>query len=471
MIAACAPRALAGGPPPWELVWADEFDGTSLDPARWFVENAFLVKNNELQYYAPDDVIVAGGRVTLRSQRRNYAGKQYTSGLIDTHGRFSFRYGRVEGRMRIPRGKGIWPAFWMLPEDGRWPPEIDIMESIGVPSTVYLTHHYGNSCTQLASFGSTYTGPDYSNQFSTFAVEWTPGRIDWYIDGVLRRSTTTLVPDVPMYIILNTAVGGDFPGNPDGTTVFPQFFDIDYVRVYKRADLPPEPPPLAGYQNGGFEICGGVTNSSEPTGSRQFWGWNNTGNTYRDTNTKRTASSGVKMFGPFIGVPSFSSLSQYYPSAALPGQRWRMEGFVRENSNDQLAGANSLIARISWANSAGAEIGATEQTVLTAAAQNDTWLAFGFEGVAPSGTAQARAQFRFMQPSGGAGAAFIDDVTFAIVPCRADYNADGQLTPADIFAFLNAFFARDFGADYDGNTFLEPTDIFAFLNGYFARCP
>jgi beta-glucanase (GH16 family) len=468
-----AVSAAAGAPPAWELVWSDEFNGTAVDPAKWHVENAFLVKNNELQHYAPDDVSVAGGLVTLRSQQRSFMGRNYTSGLIDTQGRFQFRYGRVEGRMRIPRGQGIWPAFWMAPADGRWPPEIDMMESIGNPNTVYMTHHWGASCTQHTFAGNPFTGPDYSQRFAVFAVEWFPDRIDWYIDGVLRRTTTTAIPNVPMFIILNTAVGGDWPGNPNATTVFPQVFEIDYVRVFKRADLPPEQPAPAGFQNGGFEVCGGVVNTNNTVTGRPFWSWINSGNVFSDTGTRRNGTRGVKMFGRFTGSSNFSSLTQTMSTPVPPFAKVRLTGFARENGNDALAGTNNAVARINWLNAGGGEVGFVESTVLTGASPNDQWLSFTLTTPPiPAGATAAVAQLRFNQPTGtGSGAAFFDDVQLTVLPCRAEFNGDGQFTPADIFAFLNAFFARDFvNADIDGNGFLEPQDIFTFLNLYFARC-
>ncbi len=222
---------------PWQLVFADEFTGTSIDTTKWNVRNAPGQFNNELQYYSPDEVSVAAGLLTLRSQRRNLGGRQFTSGLVETRGKFAQRYGRVEVRARLPRGQGIWPAHWMLPESGIWPPEIDIMELLGHdPFTVYMTNHWGVLPQHSYRTGS-FTGPDFSQGFHTFAVEWTPTRIEWYVDDVIRFANIQGVPtSEPFYIILNTAVGGIWPGNPDHTTVFPQFHEIDYVRVFTRAD-------------------------------------------------------------------------------------------------------------------------------------------------------------------------------------------------------------------------------------------
>jgi hypothetical protein len=220
----------------WQLVWSDEFDGVALDTHKWRAENAFIPKNNELQFYASDDVYVGGGVLTLRSQRRQMGQQQYTSGLVESRRRFAQTYGRVEVRARLPFGQGIWPAHWMLPEAGQWPPEIDIMELLGhEPDRVYMTLHWGTWPDHWWQGGS-HSGPNYSAGFHTFSVDWSPGRIEWQIDGVPRFWMTNHIPQEPFYIILNTAVGGDWPGNPDHTTQFPQHHEIDYVRVFARAD-------------------------------------------------------------------------------------------------------------------------------------------------------------------------------------------------------------------------------------------
>jgi beta-glucanase (GH16 family) len=124
----------------------------------------------------------------------------------------------------------------MMVARGTWPPEIDIMELLGhEPTRVYMTHHWG-AWPNVQSHGGSYAGPDFSQDFHTFAIEWRPGLLIWLVDGVLRFVSTTHVPDEPFFIILNTAVGGDWPGNPDQTTVFPQYHEIDYVRWYVRSD-------------------------------------------------------------------------------------------------------------------------------------------------------------------------------------------------------------------------------------------
>lgn len=230
----------------WELLWADEFDAPEVDTSKWRVEDVHLIKNNEQQYYTPQDVYIQDGALVLRSQERSYWGFDengawrnfdYTSGLVESLEHFATAYGRIEIRGQLPFTQGIWPAYWMLPTSGGWPPEIDIMELLGHdPTRVYMTHHWG-SWPNVISAGGDFVGPDFSADWHTYAVEWMPGRLDWYVDGVRRFVSTTNVPEEPFYVILNTAVGGNWPGYPDGTTVFPQHNLIDYVRVFTPIEI------------------------------------------------------------------------------------------------------------------------------------------------------------------------------------------------------------------------------------------
>ncbi len=229
--AAEAPHDL---PAVWKLVWQDEFDGDAVDRAKWFVEDAALDKNNEQQYYSPDEVFLREGHLVLRSRRREKGGHPYTSGLVETKGTFSQTYGLFEVRAKLPRGQGVWPAHWLMPADNRWPPEIDITELLGhEPHTVHMTLHWPGP-PMNGTDGTSFTGPDFTQGFHIFSVEWEVHEMRWLIDGKQRYATKEHIPDIPMRIILNTAVGGDWPGEADQTTIFPQEHIIDYVRVYAR---------------------------------------------------------------------------------------------------------------------------------------------------------------------------------------------------------------------------------------------
>jgi beta-glucanase (GH16 family) len=256
-------QGVASGPKPagWKLVWNDEFNGangSAVDLSKWaFDTGADVWGNQELEYYTsrPQNVFIQSGNLVIRAQRENYKGpdgvsKNYTSGRLKTAGKFSQTYGRFEARIKIPTAQGTWPAFWMLGDDiekAGWPAcgEIDIMENIGKePSTVHGSIH-GPGYTGGDGIEAPYTLPEkqrFADDFHVFAVEWEPNAIRFYVDGDLYATRTRSdlragwkwVFDHPFFLLLNLAVGGDWPGNPDSSTVFPQTMLVDYVRVYQR---------------------------------------------------------------------------------------------------------------------------------------------------------------------------------------------------------------------------------------------
>jgi beta-glucanase (GH16 family) len=242
----------------WTMIFHDEFNGTALDTSKWTtcyfnftVGNGCDHNQGELELYQPDDVFVSNGTLKLRAERRtNIAsnGKtyNYTSGMITTgpttfnskDTRFAFQYGYMEMRAKVPDGTGLWPAFWTLPSDLSWPPEIDVFEILGnAPNVINMHYHYPNATGGDSDSGAHWAGPDFSATWHTYAVDWEPDAITWYVDGIERRSytDTSHIVSKPMYLIANLAVGGDWPGPPDRTTRFPSYFEIDYVRVWKRA--------------------------------------------------------------------------------------------------------------------------------------------------------------------------------------------------------------------------------------------
>ncbi|MQA27607.1 MAG: family 16 glycosylhydrolase, partial [Micromonosporaceae bacterium] len=251
------PAQAAVGP----LTWADEFNGavgTGPDPAKWKHDiGGHGWGNNELQYYtnsARNAAHDGNGNMVITARRENPAGYQchygtcdYTSARLLTAGTFDQAYGRFEARIKIPRGQGIWPAFWMLGNDigsNPWPNsgEIDIMENIGrEPSTVHGSLH-GPGYSGGNSITASYTLPNgqrFADGFHTFTVDWAPDAVTWHVDGVQYSRKTPAdaggnrwVFDHPFFMLLNVAVGGHWPGYPDGSTVFPQTMTIDYVRVH-----------------------------------------------------------------------------------------------------------------------------------------------------------------------------------------------------------------------------------------------
>ena len=224
----------------YTITFSDEFKGDKLNPKKWIDSYPFGARthnNGEQEYYAPDGVLVENESLRFKAEKREMGGMPYTSGMATTFGKFAQRYGWFEIRAKMPKGKGMWPAFWLLPEDGKsWPPEIDILEILGhEPSKVHMTNHWRiDTGTHHEGKGVDFTGPDFTTGYHTYALQWTPEEMVWYIDGIERYATRQHVPQEPMYVLLNLAVGGDWPGNPDDTTPFPSYMDTDYIRVYAK---------------------------------------------------------------------------------------------------------------------------------------------------------------------------------------------------------------------------------------------
>lgn len=237
--------------PGWTLDWSDEFDGHALDRAKWrFETGGHGFGNNEMQYYTdrPENLRVEQGMLVIEARREQYGDRDYTSARIKTAGLMERTHGRYEARIKVPRGQGIWPAFWLLGADIKtagWPRcgEIDIMENIGKePATVHGTlHGPGYSGEHAYGSPSTLERGVFADGFHVFAVEWEPQRIRWYRDGILYHTATPervkgdWVFEHPFFVILNLAVGGYWPGYPDATTALPQRMLVDYVRVYRRS--------------------------------------------------------------------------------------------------------------------------------------------------------------------------------------------------------------------------------------------
>ena len=246
----------------WKLIWQDEFtarDGSPVDKSKWTAEvGGRGWGNHELEYYTDriDNAFQSNGSLVIQALKEEFTGRDnvkrgYTSARLITKHTFSATYGRFEARIKLPRGQGIWPAFWLLGNDidkVGWPRcgEIDIMELIGKqPSTVHGTIH-GPGYSGAKGLSSSYSltdGKQFAEAFHVFAMEWEPNTIRFYCDDVLYKTVTaedlppgtTWVYDHPFFILLNVAVGGDWPGDPDSTITFPQVMLVDYVRVFKKA--------------------------------------------------------------------------------------------------------------------------------------------------------------------------------------------------------------------------------------------
>lgn len=285
-----------GGEPPaapagWRLAWHDEFDGDAVDPAKWGFDrgNGFYNYdamqwihgwgNDELQYYTddPDNVHVAGGTLHVRALKQSRDGFGYTSARLRTRRKdgtnlFSQAYGRFEFRARMPLGRGLWPALWLLPEreeHGGWAAsgEIDVLETKGQePTRIQGALHYGGRWpANTFTVGEHFLERGTIADFHVYALEWNPGEMHWEVDGTRYASMhfwwssgrgdakgglppqeeADLLPwpapfDKPFQVVINLAVGGKFLGNPDATTPFPAEMEVDWVRVWERTG--PQPP-------------------------------------------------------------------------------------------------------------------------------------------------------------------------------------------------------------------------------------
>lgn len=242
-------------PANYDLVFSDEFNSNGVDSSKWNTSyrwGADFIINNEEQYYVDtqrdpgfgvDPFNTNGSTLTieairtpdsLRSRARN---QPYLSGTMTTFNKFRMTYGYVEMRAKMPRGQGLWPAFWLLHQtESGSRPEIDVVEMLGHDTNLlYQTFHYFENFNLRSTPSYQARGADYANDFHTYGMLWEPGKITWYVDGVATNTFESgNVPNESMYILLNLALGGVWAGSPDNSTPFPTSYEIDYVRAYQR---------------------------------------------------------------------------------------------------------------------------------------------------------------------------------------------------------------------------------------------
>jgi len=447
LLLSCA--GIVNGPaqtiPGWSLVWSDEFtqaDGSAPDPAKWGYDvggNGW--GNNELEYYTSsrtNNARIEGGQLVIEARQESFGGKNFTSARLLTKGKWAWTYGRIEARIKIPRGQGLWPAFWMLGaniDSVSWPTcgEIDIMENIGVETNkVHGTiHGPGYSGGNGIGGPMTLPGAAFADDFHVYAVVWETNRIRWYVDGQQFFSVTpaslpgatTWVFTQPQFLILNVAVGGNWPGNPDGTTVFPQRMTVDYVRVYTATNSAPATNSLGcaanTLVNPGFEV-GGLAN------------WTAYGNAIgnvsvvnSNTLPVHSGSNVLKLYGQFTGSANNSGV--YQDVASAPGAAYTARTWALTPANDKIGAGNAAWLEVSFRD-VGANILSLYRTVLiTNTSPASAWLDLAVTNqidpatatviasvtnlVAPAGTAFVRAQALFQQPLNAAGAVLFDDLT------------------------------------------------------------
>ncbi|RYY56997.1 MAG: glycosyl hydrolase family protein [Chitinophagaceae bacterium] len=244
-----------GAPVGYTLVWEDNFDGPAINPANWAFQtgdgcpNVCGWGNNELEWYtsAADNLFFQDGKMIIAALKQSYSGKEYTSSKLLSQGKKTMKFGRVDFRAKLPYGKGIWPAFWMLPENvgSGWPRtgEIDIMENVGHErSTTHGTLHFGPGPGSTQKTHSTTITGNLSDEFHVFSLIWVEDKIQWLLDGQifatankedLELGTASYPFNADFFFIINLAVGGNWPGSPNAETIFPQYYIIDYIRVYQ----------------------------------------------------------------------------------------------------------------------------------------------------------------------------------------------------------------------------------------------
>lgn len=251
-------RDLAGAPHPHPAHWArvldDGFTGTTLDTRRWgrchwwSDGGCTIASNDELEWYRPENVSVADGILRLEAREQaytNHAGDTFshTSGMISSgppryhqRARFSFTYGYVEARLRLPAEQGLWPTFWLLPADSESRPEVDILETLGqTPDRARFHVHYRSASGARRSLGRDFVSSALADgRWHRYAVDWRPGSLTWIVDGRARWQVTgNAVPAEPLYVVLDLAVGGIYPGPPDETTTLPAAVEADWIRVWR----------------------------------------------------------------------------------------------------------------------------------------------------------------------------------------------------------------------------------------------
>ena len=404
----------------YQINWFDEFDGNSLDTSKWTPIFSTSPTNNSLHAYLPSNVVVSGGNLVILSTDNPFGQFAYQSGQVISTA--TQRYGRFEVRGKLPTSTGMWPAIWLLPDSPpHWPSqgEIDIMENRGnQPNLTSSAFHWGTNPPFFHDFvynefemQKNGSPVNFHDSFHTYATEWDPEQIRFYVDGVHYHTVRNSGVDNfltngqtnPMRLIINTAVGGNFLQNPNATTQWPQFFDVDYAYVYDRVG-----DPELMVENGDFEINNGSLSNWTVFGS-------NGANVSSSNQHAQSGSSALKLFGQFSNGSNFSGIEQGMTVAAGDTLRLTASSFV--DSGDSISGSgNSAVLKIDYYNDIYGAFGSSEyissqEIVLAdAATPNNQWIERELTSTVPDGAVEARAAVVFHQVGFAGGAVFVDDV-------------------------------------------------------------
>ena len=459
--------------PGWTLVWADEFDqadGSAPDAANWDYDlGAGGWGNNELQYYTSrtNNARIEGGQLVIEAWQENYGGRTNTSARLLTKGKWAWAYGRIEARIKIPRGQGIWPAFWMMGANiasVNWPAcgEIDIMENIGKEANLVHGTVHGPGYSGGNGIGQSYSlpaGAAFADAFHTYAVEWTTNQIRWFVDGQQYFTVaasdlpngTTWVFTQPQFLLLNVAVGGQWPGYPNATTIFPQRMTVEYVRVYARSAWSGCRADVLA--NPGFE-------QMEPA-SWTFYG-NAIGNTLvadSDHIPVHGGTNGFKVFGQFNGGDNYSGV--FCDTSTAPGTSYSASGWAFTPAGDQIAGGNAAWIEVSFRDASASVLRLYRSALINSNSPPGLWLnlavtnqinpansdliGFVTNLVAPIGTSFVRYQVVFRQPAAAAGAVLFDDLDLSLPPVP---EIPVRASAARTSAGLSLSFPTVLGASY-----------------------
>ena len=421
-------------PPPtgWRFVWGDDFDDPAgrLDEARWTRVDTVRPTNDSRHAYLPELATVEDGRLVLTSRDEPYEHLPFRSGAV--HTKASWKHGRFEIRAKLPTTRGMWPAIWLLadPHKHQWPSggEIDIMENRGdEPTKTSSAFHFGTNPPYKHRFVDSEQQTRHGGQLvsypaglHTYAVEWTPTLLRFFVDDVCHYTVADddvdgflSGPIEPMQLWINTAIGGWFLKNPDETTVWPQRFEVDWVRVYQRD---PAEPLATELRNGGFDEVGG-----------SLAGWTTFGvgvpdnpNALATSDVAHEGAASLKLFGRFEPHVRRTGVSQGI--TVQPGQLVEAVAHALTPGSDSLAGtSNRVRLQLEFYDEFGAKRGdspppgSAGKLIAGAATTPDVWERSKISARVPDGAVEARVAIVFNQPKLEPGSVRVDNVALRVV--------------------------------------------------------
>ena len=433
----------------YQVNWFDDFDGNGLDTNKWTAVFSDSPTNNSLHIYLPQNVLVSGGKLRLLSTDQQFGLFDYRSGQVISNA--AQRYGRFEVRGKLPTSRGMWPAIWLLP-DAPWPSqgEIDIMENRGnQPHLTSSAFHWGTNppfshqfvYSEQESFVGN-TEVNYHDSYHTYAAEWDPTQIRYYIDGVhwytVRNGNVgnfmTNSQSAPMRLIINTAIGGHFLPDPDESTQWPQLFEVEYAYLYNRVG-----DPVLELENGGFEKDG------PSLSDWRIFGSTGSGNIQPVSTPTDSGDGALKLFGQFLPGTNYSGVEQ--GTSVEPGQLIQAKCRTYIDSADTIAGtANEAVLKFDFYNTLYGEFGTDEYissesvTIATSTSPNDQWIEHTLNATVPANAVEARVTIVFAQQNFNSGSVFVDSVQFnqlstdeTIVPETATVDS-GDVASGDVAA-------------------------------------